>query len=232
MRAEHNILKMEDGKVRFRRPEWILAEHRLLKLAFKFVMNYNKSKVAPYHSTWHMMCVMKCVDWLVRNEKALELYETEDELDELALLLAALFHDMNHSAGAATDDVNVEAAKYAFDEFISEVDDDVREEWLKKRVHSLLDATQYPYVIPDHVLTHDQLIMRDADMMYAYQDCSFRDIVIGLSTEMPSDPLSAVKRQITFHNNSVMRTTSAKAYKEFVHPELVYELSEYARILE
>ena len=232
MIAEHNILDLEEARVRFRKPNWILSEHRLLKLAFKFVMLYNKSKTVPYHNTWHMMCVMQCVDWLIRNEKALELYETEDELDELALILAALFHDMNHSAGAATDDVNVQAAKYAFDEFISEVDDDVREEWLRKRVHSLLDATQYPYVIPDHALTHDQLIIRDADMMYTYQECSFRDIVIGLSVEIPTDPLTAVKRQITFHNNSVMRTTSAKAYKDFVHQELVSDLSEYARILE
>ncbi len=219
--------------IKFRNPREIISEHRLLRFGFKYVLGNNQAQLAPYHNTWHLMCMVKYVDWIMRNEKYTGNVWQEDELDELAVLLAAMFHDVNHTMGRETDDVNVANSKRAFSEFLNIVDeDDIREEWLKTRVHKLIDATQFPYVIPAADLSHDQKIMRDADFMQAYEDAFFYHIVIGIGTELQKPILSELKRNILFHKDVVMNTASGKLFREAALPTLLGEFEGYIKLLE
>jgi hypothetical protein len=176
--------------------------------------------------------MVKYVDWLVRSERDKDVWHG-DEMDEMALLLAALFHDVNHTMGKSADDVNVQNSKYAFDEFLSTTDDDdVREEWLRTRVRALIDATQFPYVLPAAGLSHDQKIMRDADFMQAYEDNMFFHIVLGIGKEAGKLVLPELKRNIQFHKDVVMNTESGREYREVALPSLIAEFERYIQLLE
>lgn len=219
--------------IKFRNPREIISEHRLLKAGFRYVLGNNQAQMAPYHNTWHLMCMVKYVDWIMRSEKDAGYAWQEDELDELAVLLAAMFHDVNHTMGRETDDVNVANSKRAFSEFLNIVDeDDIREEWLKTRVHKLIDATQFPYVIPVSELSYDQKIMRDADFMQAYEDAWFYHIIIGIGTELKKPVLSELKRNILFHKDVTMNTAAGKMFREAALPVLVSEFEGYIKLLE
>jgi len=227
------MIAENDFSIKFRSIAQILAEYPLLKEAFRYVLAANTSYMAPYHNTWHIMCVVKYTDWLLRSEKNSGLYEQEDELDELALLLAALFHDVNHTAGKESDDVNVQNSKYAFNDFISVIDsEDIREEWLKARVHKLIDATQFPYVIPKFELSHDQKIIRDADLMQVYESDMFYCIIIGMGREFKKLPLPMLKSTIDFHTQLVVNTASCEAYRYRALPILISEMERHIRLLE
>jgi hypothetical protein len=103
------------------------------------------------------------------------------------LLIAALFHDADHSGGKLTDDKNVQIAKDFIKKFVS----DEKIEVNLNNINELLDATQYPYVIEADDLDHFQLIIRDSDLMQIYEPNWLCQNVLGLSTELnvPFDKL-------------------------------------------
>lgn len=220
----------------FRNPRQIIAENATLTAAFRHVLTYNSSQLAPYHNTWHMMCVLKYVDYIIRMEKSAGHYAPEDELDETALMLAALFHDINHSAGKLADDYNVENAKVEFKNFLDYEDyakagDDINPGWMKNRVYALLDATQYPYVMPHSELTHDQKIIRDADMMQAYEPNMFFHLVLGLSAESGKPIIKVLEQNVKFHADLVMCTRTGAAFRDAHRPMLIDEFNRYAELL-
>lgn len=218
--------------VPFRNALSIIEEHRLLRLAFKYFMQENAALYAPYHNALHMLSVLKYTDWIIRNEKAIGEYEP-DEADEISLLLAAIFHDMNHTAGRETDDVNVSNAKYAFNDFLSIVgDEDMREEWLKERVYKLIDATRFPYTIHASDLSHEQKILRDADLMQPFEDGSIYTVAMGLAAEMKMSPLTSMCNGVLFHRNALANTKTADMFRKAMVPPMLSELERYIKLLE
>ena len=218
---------------KFANPRDILAGHALLSEGFKYVLAHNSSAMAPYHNTRHLMCVVKYVDYLLRAERKLGACECEDELDELSLLLAALFHDVDHSMGKLDDEANVQNAKAAFACFLDVTDTgDIREEWLWQRVCRLIDATQYPYAIPSAQLTYEQGVIRDADLMQAYDDDMFHHLTMGLSIELGTPLMKTLEGNIVFHSAVTPCTESGRAYRELALPALLREFSEYIKLLE
>ena len=84
-----------------------------------------------------MLCVVKyCYH-------ALEFMDMLDDENVEHLLLAALFHDFNHSMGRRDDAFNIMEAKSGFEDFYNSSILHIN----KVLVDEIIDATQYPYVI-------------------------------------------------------------------------------------
>jgi hypothetical protein len=115
----------------------IIDEHVYLQKAFKYIIKNNKSNGIPYHNLNHLLTVLKYVYDGIKAEGIVD----EDVIK--CMLIAALFHDVDHSGGKEKDDVNVARSKIAIQRFFGEsnvpFDVDIANE--------MLDATEYPYKI-------------------------------------------------------------------------------------
>lgn len=152
----------------------ILLEYPTLQLGFNYILKNNKSNLAPYHNLNHMLCVVKyCYH-------ALEFMNMLSDENSESLLLAALFHDFNHSMGRRDDSFNVREAKSGFDNFCKTTIIDIN----KDLIHNIIDATEYPYVIENKDLNIYQAIIRDADLMQILESDWITHVILGLCEEM------------------------------------------------
>jgi hypothetical protein len=117
-----------------------------------------------------------------------------NDVNSEELLMAALFHDFNHSMGKEKDDVNVKDAKKGLRKFITDekinLDIDFMEE--------IIDATQYPYVIDTKDLNIHQSIIRDCDLCQIYEYDWLKQNIFGLSVEMKIDVVDLLLGQRKF----------------------------------
>jgi HD superfamily phosphodiesterase len=156
----------------------------------KYIKEYNPSSDAPYHNNEHMITVYKFCKDISDN------IELTDNLD---LLVAALFHDFDHSMGKEKDNVNVQRAIEAFSDYYGNelTHTDVN----KNNVINIIKITEYPYTIKNSELNTDQKIIRDADLLQGSVDNWYDFIVIGLSKEM-NLPIDKIKEGvIVFREN-------------------------------
>jgi len=152
----------------------IIDEYESLRKGLKFIINNSKSNTAPYHNLNHMLTVTRHV------YNALDyMFMLEDERVE-ELLLAALFHDYNHSMGKQTDDINVAEAKKGLRAFLTLEKLEMDIEFME----SILDATEYPYKLHFRRLNFYQKLIRDCDLCQAYEYNWLQQCVYGLSQEM------------------------------------------------
>ncbi len=151
----------------------IVKTYPELVKGFSWKMKNSKSNDLPYHNFNHLLTVVRyCFEG--------SSYYSLDEKDERELLLAALFHDVNHSGGKDSDDINVKVAKSTVTNFIRDynIDVDIDE------VCKIIDATQYPYVIESKDLDLTQEIIRDADLMQVFEYNWIQQNMMGLCSEM------------------------------------------------
>ena len=136
----------------------------------QWILKHNPSQALPYHSFNHSIWVAYYADQAYR-------YERPDAVTPRALLLAALFHDFDHSGGFFISDgknimrATMGYANYVLDTFNAEMD----------IVESLIIETTYPHSKRDAYLddkkesrnTDEYRFManclRDADFM---QNCN------------------------------------------------------------
>lgn len=173
----------------------------VLASALKYVILNNKTNFAPYHNLHHMTRVTYHSHRIISHDYSNIL--SNNQINDV--LIACLFHDMNHSLGKLPDSENILNAVTAFQnwyelsEDASEVDPDA--------VVGIIAATEYPYVIPADKLTDQQKIIRDADLMISMDNDVINTIVIGLKEEMGVDSvLDVVKGNIKFHENIKFNT--------------------------
>ena len=81
-------------------------------------------------------------------------------------------------------------------------------------VHKLIEATQYPYVQPESTLTQKQKILRDADMMQAFEYNWINQITMGLASELKMDVEEFIPKQRLFLESVQFRTETAKRLKK------------------
>ena len=102
-----------------------------------------------------------------------------DESDIRHLVLAALFHDINHTCGKAIDKENVKIAVKQFTKAFELIESkpDVEQKTLSE-VTRLIRATEYPYrrALNDYLVP----IIRDADMSIVY--ITDKDVQLELTT--------------------------------------------------
>lgn len=183
----------------------IIDKYEYLQKAFKYILLNSKSNNGPYHNLNHLLTVLKYCYLGALSEGI------KDEKELRELLIAAIFHDVNHTIGKEKDDVNVQNSKKAIKEFVEQENIDVDTDYMDK----LLDATQYPYVIEGKDLDLKQGIIRDADLMQVFEYNWIHQNIAGLSSELKMDFLDFVQPQRKFLESASFNTDwGKKMHKE------------------
>lgn len=198
----------------------IIDKYEYLQKAFKYIIINNKSNNGPYHNLNHLLTVLKYCYLGAKSEGI----KNEKELREL--LIAAVFHDVNHSLGKEKDDVNVKNSKKIIKEFVKQEEVDVDVEY----INTLLDATQYPYTLDGKDLGLRQGIIRDADLMQVFEYNWIHQNIAGLSNELKMNFLDFVAPQRKFLDSVEFNTNWGKDMKKKHWEEVVrqYEMFERA----
>jgi len=182
----------------------IIDKYDYLQKAFKYILLNNKSNYNPYHDLNHLMTVLK----YCHQGAIVEGVENKKEVREL--LIAAIFHDANHSGGKKTDDLNIKNSKKIIKEFVESEEIDVNLE----SVNKIIDATEYPYIIDNKHLNISQKIIRDADLMQIYEYNWIQQIIGGLSKELNMEFIDFIKPQRKFLDGIKFNTDWGKQLKK------------------
>jgi predicted metal-dependent HD superfamily phosphohydrolase len=198
----------------------IIQSEPLLKRAFKWIIENSTSNHLPYHNLNHLLTVLKYCDYIATGEMVY--YDNRMEL-----YLAALFHDVNHSGGKLSDEENIRDAKESYVLFCMN-DAQIYNKTIHDKVASLINCTQYPYHVPFDDLTLHHKIIRDADMMQAFEYNWIHQTTLGLATESGKTFKDFIKSQRTFLENVTFYTPTALEYKNKRWKQVMHEF----RILE
>jgi hypothetical protein len=169
---------------------------------YQAVFNHARNLNNPYHNFRHMthvlyLCHQACVFYK----------ETMSPREMRNLLIAALFHDFNHSGKTGPDIVNIKRAIIGLKRHIAPTD-----EGEFKSISALIALTEYPYKIPSEKLDClSAQILRDSDMSQSFSVAWIQQVVFGLAEEWGKTPLDVLKMQGVFHNNLKFHTDWAKA---------------------
>jgi hypothetical protein len=116
------------------------------------------------------------------------------------LLVAAIFHDFDHTGVAGPDHVNIERALEAFRCHVLEEDREYQDE-----IERLISLTEYPYTVSseelDPWLDLPALILRDADLSQGFSVAWIQQVIFGLATEWGKTPLEVLESQRPFLSN-------------------------------
>lgn len=169
----------------------ILKEYPIAQKALRHIILTNIANNAPYHNLNHLLTVTR---------HAYEGLKFENRLDEFTedILVACLFHDYNHSQGKEKDDINVKIAKEGMVNFLNSLECNPLD---TDFMEYIIDATQYPYVIPSEDLCPYQKIIRDADLCQIYEYDWLKQNIFGLSLEMGIPVVDLLPGQIKFLEN-------------------------------
>lgn len=165
----------------------------------------------PYHNFRHMLHVT----WLVYQ--GCEYYVDRLTPREMRdVLIAALFHDFDHSGMMGNDDLNIERTVRALDKHLLEEDSP-----FFSRISKLLRSTEYPpgriniewngdadMNVQNPFLCSD--ILRDADVSQAFSTAWVQQVVFGLAAEWRQSPLEVLKMQQGFLSGLKLRTEWAR----------------------
>jgi HD superfamily phosphodiesterase len=187
----------------------IIRYNPLLQKAFKYIIEKSNSNYLPYHNLNHLLTVLKYVDKIAHGE---EVYYDK----RLPLHLAALFHDVNHSGGKLKDSENIENAVQAFEFFAHDYmnladNDDVN---IYDEVFELIRVTEFPYVKANSALTPMEKIIRDADMMQAFESNWINQTTLGLASESNTPIKDFIPKQRHFLESISFLTKTANKIKD------------------
>lgn len=187
---------------------------------FRIIFNHAQNLQNPYHNFRHIfhvlwLCYQAC--FYYRGHFSPELIRD--------LLIAAMFHDMDHSGMAGNDDLNIERAVRGIQKHILPED-----EKNLSRIISLIRITEYPYKVPTEELTLYAQILRDADMAQALNVAWIQQVVFGLAEEWRKSPKEVLEAQINFHGNLKFHTEWAK--ERFPQTEIDAKIAEAKELLE
>jgi hypothetical protein len=187
---------------------------------FQVIFNCAQNLQGKYHNFRHMFHVA----WLCYL--ACQYYA--DTLSKRAmrnLLIAALFHDYNHTGMFGDDDLNIERAIRALRQHILPEDalflDDIIE---------LVRATQYPYVVPASRLTLCGEILRDADMSQVFSVAWIQQVIFGLAAEWGKKPIDVLGMQEPFLRSLTFHTEWAK--QQFPQSDINAKIDETRELFE
>jgi len=159
-----------------------------LRVYAKIVFNEAKNIRKPYHNFRHMFHVV----WLCYQ--AIVFYgDRISKRNARNLLVAALFHDFDHSGKAGNDSENIELAIHGFNKHILAEDRP-----FQKDISFLIMATQYPHLEDPVFKDFLVQIIRDADLSQALSVAWFQQVVVGLATEWDKQEIEVLKGQVGF----------------------------------
>lgn len=192
----------------------IVKHHHLLLKAFNYIIEFNESNYLPYHNLNHLLTVLKYTDKIAHGEG---IYFDQ----RLVLHLAALFHDVNHSGGKLNDSENIQNAIDGFSDFaithmaINSMSNEKYHEHnsIYNAVVNLIKVTEYPYVKPNSALSPAEKIIRDADMMQAFENNWVNQTTLGLASESNTPIKEFIPKQRHFLESVVFLTDTALKIK-------------------
>ena len=166
--------------------KYVRANENLSHL-FAYYLNTCITQSNPFHNTNHTMAMMYHICCIYEESNRGKYEFVIDEQGLYILLVCAIFHDYNHSAGKFDDNTNVDTAikamKTYFDDNFTE-ENPQRLEKLKSICENTIWATCYPYIIKDDELDLYMRIIRECDILVAFSDDFLTQTLIGLKTEM------------------------------------------------
>ena len=199
----------------------IINKHASLQKAFKYVFFNNKNNYAPYHNLNHLLTVTKHVYFGLEFENLLNTKNAKE------LLLAAMFHDVNHSLGQKTDAENIAVAKKSLLNFI-------RKEKIFADVafmFSAIEATEYPYTVLSKDLDVFHKIIRDADMMQLFELNWIQQSILGISKEQNISLSKFIKGQQKFLASVKFSSAYGKQMKKLKWAQLKKEIQLLEKIV-
>jgi len=154
----------------------------------------------PYHNLRHMLHVTwQCHQASIFYGHLISLHNVRN------LLIAAMFHDFDHSGRSGNDDLNIELAIRGFKKHIQPEDIPSKDD-----IESLMRITEYPPMIDSSELTLRAQILRDADISQALSPVWIQQVIVGLAKEQDRTFLEMLKQQEPFLSNLKFHTEWAK----------------------
>ncbi len=167
---------------------------------FQAVFDNARNLNNPYHNFRHMchalwLCYQACLCYrMVLSKREMR-----------NLLIAALFHDFNHTGKPGSDEINIAKAIAGLEKHLALEDKEYRDD-----IGYLITLSEYPYKIPSGEVSLLVQILRDADISQALSVAWIQQVVFGLSMEWGKSPLEVLEMQGEFHKNLKFYTEWAK----------------------
>lgn len=189
-------------------------EYDYLGKALKFIIDNSLSLHAPYHNLNHNMTITHYAIYCAEHENLNEEQKKE-------LLIAAIFHDYNHSGGEASDNINIIHAKAGVIRFLNTYNiGDIN----KQNIFDIIDATEFPYKIDESKLNIQQKIIRDCDMLQLCEPVRLQFNYLGLAKEMGISFKQVLENQKKFYAVLKFRTKFAQAFYLQCEKDILNEL--------
>jgi len=189
---------------------------------FRLIFYRAQNLYNPYHNFRHMLhvtrlCYLACEFYA----KALTKRKMRD------LLIAAMFHDFDHTGKAGPDSVNIERALLALGKYLLPED-----RVYSGEIQSFVQLSQYPYLLSSDKVGHSAQILRDADGAQALNPAWIQHVVFGLAAEWGKNPLEVLHMQEGYLSNINLTTEWAnQLYPESVVKAKIAEARELAMLL-
>jgi hypothetical protein len=225
----NGLIKRRDGKmsVRGNLDKIILNESHIyegdLVKYFQVVFFNSKNLQNSYHNFRHVMQVT----WLC-YDACLYYMDLLNQRQMRNLLIAAMFHDFDHSGTIDEDTININLAIKAIRKYIRSEDREHLNE-----IIAIIKSTEYPYKTTHTSLELCNQIIRDADLAQSLCSTWLQQVIFGLSDEWGKTPLEVLKKQSDFHYNLNFYTMWAKEkWPKEVVSQKIEEVINFIQILE
>lgn len=186
---------------------------------FKIIFHHAKNLTNPYHNFRHMFHVL----WLCHDACCYYGSKINDR-SKRNLLIAALFHDFDHSGKTGHDDLEIERAIRGLKKFILKVDEPFHD-----GIVQLIRSTEFPHTNNSDKLSLCEQILRDADVSQVLSSSWIQQILFGLSAEMLVTPGELLQMQEEFLTKNLHFATDwANTY---LRPEIQIRLQEAKDLL-
>jgi len=195
-----------------------LYEGNLIRYA-KVVFKNPRGSENPYHNLRHWLHML----WLCYN--ACEFYVSVLTKRQMRnLLIAAMFHDFDHSGRAGNDDLNIEMAIRGLKKHILPEDKPYFEE-----ICEIIRPTEYPYKVSAEDLSLSAQILRDADVTQAFSTAWIQQVLVGLAQEWGMSLIEVLEMQEPFL--SKLQFTTEWAQKKFDKDTIQKKIAEARALL-
>ncbi len=170
---------------------------------FKIIVNHARNLRNPYHNFRHMFYVL----WTCHD--ACLYYMANGQMsgrDARNLLVAALFHDFDHSGRTGEDDLEITRAVRSFTKHCEGLD----QRPYFADIVAIIVATKYPYKTPSSELSLSCQIIRDADASQGLDKSWIQQIVFGLGEEINLSPYKMLNKHADFLSKLTFTTEWAR----------------------
>ncbi len=182
----------------------IVKEYDLAKLV-QVVLKESKSNGLPYHNFYHTQNMVVSAYKILKDAKKFGLKFFFNRTGETQILIAALFHDFNHSGGKYSDVHNIAQAMNKvrdLEKLMTIPENDAPANYVDF-IAILISYTEFPY--GEYFLEEEltdvtkaaAAILRDADLMQIFTPNYFQQNVMGLYEEFNNGKLA--KTDFTTH---------------------------------